>query len=52
LLTSIAGYFDVFFDLDNPVSFSTGPLAAPTHWKQTIFFLDNPIAMKAGIRDH
>ncbi|CAB3386093.1 Hypothetical predicted protein [Cloeon dipterum] len=48
LLTSLAGYFDVFFDLDNPVSFSTGPLATPTHWKQTIFFLDSPIPMQPG----
>ncbi|XP_059484202.1 protein arginine N-methyltransferase 1 [Neocloeon triangulifer] len=48
LLTSLAGYFDVFFDLDNPVSFSTGPLATPTHWKQTVFFLDEPFLLQPG----
>lgn len=47
-LTAIVGYFDVFFDLTKPASFSTGPLATPTHWKQTIFFLDEPIIMKPG----
>jgi protein arginine N-methyltransferase 3 len=47
-LTALVGYFDVFFDLNKPVSFSTGPLATPTHWKQTIFFIDEPIIMKPG----
>lgn len=47
-LTALVGYFDVFFDLNKPVSFSTGPLATPTHWKQTIFFIDVPIMMKPG----
>jgi protein arginine N-methyltransferase 3 len=47
-MTALVGYFDVFFDLENPASFSTGPLCPPTHWKQTIFFLDQPIIMKPG----
>ena len=29
-------------------SFSTGPLSAPTHWKQTIFLLREPFAVNEG----
>lgn len=47
-LTALIGYFDVFFDLPQPVSFSTGPHAAPTHWKQTVFFLEEPVPVKQG----
>lgn len=48
-LTSLVGYFDTFFDLDVPINFSTGPDSAPTHWKQTIFYLRDPIEVKKGI---
>lgn len=48
-LVSLVGYFDTFFDLPNAISFSTGPLATPTHWKQTVFFLKDPIIVKKGI---
>lgn len=48
-LTSLIGYFDTFFELEVPVEFSTGPYTEPTHWKQTIFYLKNPIEVKAGI---
>lgn len=47
-LTAIVGYFDVFFDLDNPIQFSTGPHAAPTHWKQTVFSLSEPVSVTEG----
>lgn len=47
-LTVIIGYFDVFFDLENPVHFSTGPHATPTHWKQTVFSLSEPISITEG----
>lgn len=47
-LTAIIGYFDVFFDLENPVKFSTGPLSPPTHWKQTVFSLSEPISITEG----
>ncbi|XP_077296010.1 arginine methyltransferase 3 [Arctopsyche grandis] len=47
-LTFLVGYFDTFFDLPNPVSFSTGPESTPTHWKQTIFYLKDPIPLKKG----
>jgi len=48
-LTSIAGYFDTFFDsMANSVFFSTGPQATPTHWKQTIFYLDEKVGVTKG----
>jgi hypothetical protein len=42
------GYFDTHFEWSesaqsNKVFFSTGPHATPTHWKQTIFLLEEPI---------
>jgi len=30
-------------------SFSTGPLSTPTHWKQTIFMLRDPITVSEGL---
>lgn len=47
-LTAIIGYFDIFFDLENPVHFSTGPFSTPTHWKQTVFSLSEPISITEG----
>ncbi|GLV37199.1 Arginine methyltransferase 3 [Carabus blaptoides fortunei] len=47
-LTALVGYFDTFFDLPNPVTFSTGPHAMSTHWKQTIFYLKDPLLVKEG----
>lgn len=47
-LTAIVGYFDVFFDLENPIHFSTGPQAQSTHWKQTVFSLSEPISITEG----
>jgi protein arginine N-methyltransferase 1 len=43
-------YFDSTFNAcHKPVVFSTGPHAPYTHWKQTVFYLKNPIA--AGLGD-
>jgi len=47
-ITGIVGYFDTFFDMENPVEFSTGPHVTPTHWKQTVFYLPEPINVKEG----
>lgn len=47
-LTGFVGYFDTYFELPNPVFFSTGPHATPTHWKQTIFYLPHPRNVKKG----
>lgn len=48
ILTAIVGYFDVFFELENKIEFSTGPNAAKTHWEQTLFFLGDTISIKEG----
>lgn len=47
-LTALVGSFDVAFNLDHPVSLSTSPYNPPTHWKQTVFFLPQPINVQAG----
>ncbi|XP_050536017.1 protein arginine N-methyltransferase 3-like isoform X2 [Daktulosphaira vitifoliae] len=47
-LTSIVGYFDSIFDNENPVILTTAPHSTPTHWKQTIFLLPNPINVNKG----
>lgn len=47
-LTAIVGYFDTFFELPNPVFFSTGPAVEPTHWKQTVFYLPEAVAVAEG----
>lgn len=42
-------YFDIVFShCHKPVHFSTGPHAKYTHWKQTIFYLEDTIAADAG----
>ncbi|KAJ8252077.1 hypothetical protein COCON_G00213890 [Conger conger] len=50
LCTAIVGYFDIFFDknCENKVTFSTGPQCTKTHWKQTVFLLENPIPVQTG----
>ncbi|XP_044735435.1 protein arginine N-methyltransferase 1, partial [Chrysoperla carnea] len=46
-LTSIVGYFDTYFtSMSEDFTFSTGPDSTPTHWKQTIFYLRDPIPVK------
>lgn len=47
-VTGFVGYFDTFFEMAEKVSFSTGPNAVPTHWKQTVFFLETPEAVQVG----
>lgn len=47
-IMAFAGYFDTFFDLANAISFTTGPHATPTHWKQTVFYIRTPVAVTAG----
>ncbi|KAF7234041.1 hypothetical protein EG68_09477 [Paragonimus skrjabini miyazakii] len=52
VLDAFVGYFDVRFDDDASVqvTFSTSPMAPPTHWKQTVFFLDQPLKVENGDR--
>ncbi|EEC01348.1 protein arginine N-methyltransferase PRMT1, putative [Ixodes scapularis] len=47
-ITAFAGYFDSAFELPVPVVLSTSPQAEPTHWKQTVFLLEQPIAVRPG----
>lgn len=47
-LTSLVGYFDTFFELPQPVEFSTSPQATPTHWKQAVFYLKDAVTVTAG----
>ena len=48
-LQSFLGFFDANFeDVENPARMSTGPVASPTHWKQTIFYLREPFRVYYG----
>lgn len=37
-----------FTQIHKPVVFSTSPHAQYTHWKQTVFYLEQPLTMKQG----
>lgn len=42
-------YFDVeFSQCPHPVRFSTGPFSRQTHWKQTVFYIPEPIYLAQG----
>lgn len=46
---ALVAYFDVEFSAGHkPLRFSTGPEARPTHWKQTVFYLDDTLVVKKG----
>jgi protein arginine N-methyltransferase 1 len=48
-LHAVVAYFDIEFShCHKPVHFSTGPQAKYTHWKQTVFYLADPIAGEEG----
>ena len=38
----------MFCDVIKQVKFSTSPNDVPTHWKQTVFLLTNPVQLKQG----
>jgi protein arginine N-methyltransferase 1 len=42
---AVVASFDIFFDcgVHKTISFSTGPRARTTHWKQTVFYLSDHI---------
>lgn len=43
---ALVAWFDIGFDAcHKPVRFSTGPHAKYTHWKQTVFYLQEPIVI-------
>lgn len=47
-LTTLVGYFKVFFDVAEPVQFSTSPSDPTTHWEQTLFHLPEPFTVRPG----
>ena len=47
-ITAIGGCFDTIFTLQNSVTLPTGPMTDPTHWKQTVFYLEEKISKKKG----
>jgi len=47
--------FVVFFEVHfggchRPLTLSTGPYASPTHWKQTVLYLDRALPLRTGER--
>jgi protein arginine N-methyltransferase 1 len=46
---ALVAYFDVEFgDCHKPVGFSTAPRARSTHWKQTVFYLEDTLIVHQG----
>lgn len=48
---ALVSWFDIVFPSDteeNKVVFSTGPFHRNTHWKQTVFYLDQVLNVKQG----
>ncbi|KAL6066753.1 Protein arginine N-methyltransferase 8 [Balamuthia mandrillaris] len=49
LIHAFVAYFDMYFTLGPVVvSFSTGPRAEYTHWKQTVFYLHDVLSVFTG----
>lgn len=47
-VTALVGSFDVSFHMDHTVTLSTSPYHPSTHWKQTVFYLPQPLNVNAG----
>ncbi|KAK6534616.1 type I protein arginine N-methyltransferase Rmt1 [Arthrobotrys megalospora] len=48
---ALIAWFDIDFSAcHKPIKFSTGPHAKYTHWKQTVFYLDDVLTVKNGER--
>lgn len=46
---AVVVYFDIEFShCHKPIKFSTGPQAKYTHWKQTVFYLQEPLTAEVG----
>ena len=46
---AFVSYFEcAFTGVDVPVGFSTSPRSTYTHWKQTIFYMKDPIYVEEG----
>lgn len=48
LAHALLTWFDIVFPGDEEVVFSTGAHATYTHWKQTVFYLDQVLDLKKG----
>ncbi|KNH05275.1 arginine N-methyltransferase [Perkinsela sp. CCAP 1560/4] len=48
VMHGICGHFDTLFDLHDSVLLTTSPYGTQTHWKQTVFYLAEPISLQAG----
>lgn len=50
---AFVAYFEcAFTQIHKPIIFSTAPQAKPTHWKQTVFYLPQPLTVHAGEEIH
>jgi protein arginine N-methyltransferase 1 len=50
---ALVAYFDVTFSCcHKPVVMPTAPHCKPTHWKQTVFYLQEPLVASAGDEIH
>ena len=46
---ALVTWFDTSFsDLRNPVVLTTSPMKKYTHWKQSVFYLEKPLAVRKG----
>ncbi|KAF1812928.1 S-adenosyl-L-methionine-dependent methyltransferase [Eremomyces bilateralis CBS 781.70] len=46
---ALIAWFDIEFSAcHKPIKFSTGPHTKYTHWKQTVFYLDNVLTVQTG----
>lgn len=46
---AFVAYFDIEFSkCHKPIHFSTGPRARYTHWKQTVFYLEDTLSIRQG----
>jgi len=46
---AFVAYFEcAFTQVHKPIAFSTSPFASYTHWKQTVFYLQDPLTVCAG----
>ena len=48
---ALIAWFDIeFTDCHKPIRFSTGPHTKYTHWKQTVFYLNDALTVEQGER--
>jgi len=49
IIHALVAYFDVQFSMPRGnLGFSTGPMDRYTHWKQTVFYLNEPLSVYSG----